>query len=121
MQISLNHISVAQLRRAVTIKEQMESLEKELASVLDAAPAVPTGPAVAPRKKRTMSAAGRARIAAAQKARGAKLKKTTTPAVKPAPNKKRKLSPEGRTRIIAATKARWAKIRAANKAAKKAM
>ena len=121
MQISPNSISVAQLKRAITIKEEIETLEKELASVLDAAPAVPTGPAVAPRKKRRMSAAGRAKIAAAQKARWANLKKANPPAVKPAPRKKRQLSPEGRAKIIAATKARWAKIRAANKAAKKAM
>jgi hypothetical protein len=115
MESILSGLSVAQLKRAITIKEKIEFLEKELASVLGAAPAVPAAPAVVPRKKRRMSAAGRARIAAAQKARWAK-KKATALAIKPVPRKKRRLSPEGRAKIIAATKARWAKIRAAKKA-----
>jgi hypothetical protein len=64
--------------------------------------------------KRKMSTAGRARIAAAQKARWAKLKKSAVePTSKiPAKKKKRKLSPERRARIIAATKARWARAKA---------
>jgi hypothetical protein len=57
--------------------------------------------------RRTMSAAGRARIAAAQRARWAKVKGQGKP--------KRKLSAAGRARIAAAQKARWAKIRAAKK------
>jgi len=68
------------------------------------------------RRKRTMSAAGRRRIAEAQRARWAKLRKPPKPAVTakstaPTPAR-RKLSPEGRRRIIAATKARWARVRA---------
>lgn len=64
---------------------------------------------------RTMSAAGRARIAAAQRARWAKLKgkkPSTTGAVK-----KRKLSGAALARIRAAQKARWAKWRQQQKAA----
>jgi hypothetical protein len=60
-----------------------------------------------------MSAAGRARIAAAQKARWAKIK-GAKPAPK-APAKKRTMSAAGRARISAAAKARWAKARAAGK------
>jgi hypothetical protein len=64
-----------------------------------------------------MSAAGRARIAAAQKARWAKLKggNGDLMAAKPA-MKKRTMSAAGRARIVAAQKARWAKIKAAKKA-----
>ncbi|HEX3819726.1 MAG TPA: hypothetical protein VHW45_05320 [Candidatus Sulfotelmatobacter sp.] len=57
-------------------------------------------------EKRTISAAGRARIAAAQKARWAKQKaKAGTP-------KKRVMSAAARKRIAAAQRARWAKIKA---------
>src|SRR5205809_4453905 len=67
-----------------------------------AAPTVP--------KKRTMSAAGRRRVAAAQRKRWAELKKAQTEKAKPV--KKRKLSAAGRKRIIAATKKRWAEYKA---------
>ena len=68
-------LTPAQLRHAAGIKEKIVSLEKELAAILGApAPAAKT-PAVKPvKKKRTMSAAGRASVAAAQKARWAKIK-----------------------------------------------
>ena len=103
------NLSVAQLKRAITIKEQIESLESELASVFGTTPAPAPAPA---KKKKVMSPAARAKIGAAQKARWAKLKETSTPAAKApaaAPKKKkRKLSPEGRAKIVAAAKARWA-------------
>jgi hypothetical protein len=54
---------------------------------------------------RTVSAAGKARMAAAQRARWASAKDPAKP--------KRKLSAAGRARIAAAQKARWAKIKAA--------
>lgn len=66
------------------------------------------------RPKRTMSAAARRKIAQAQRARWAKLRKPLQPTAK-APivaSRKRRLSPEGRRRIIAATRARWARVRA---------
>jgi len=86
------------------------------------------------RTRRTLSAEGRERIAAAQRARWAKSKKAakrvapSTPAAstaKKAPavglrakrKKKRTLSAGARAKIAAAQKARWAKVR---KAAKKA-
>jgi hypothetical protein len=56
---------------------------------------------------RRMSAAGRARIVAAQKARWAKLREETR-----ATPKRRKLSPAARLRIIAAQKKRWARYKA---------
>ena len=103
----------------------------ETGSAPKAAPAVAVVAAAKPAKKSTMSAAGRARIVAAQKARWAKIK-AAKPAAKPvtaksAPKpaakvvakptkKKRKMSPEAIAKIVAAQKARWAKVRAAKAA-----
>jgi len=61
---------------------------------------------------RTMSAAARARISAAQRARWAKVKRqqkvvSITP--------KRRISPAGLARIRGAQRVRWAKLRAAQK------
>jgi hypothetical protein len=65
-------------------------------------------------RRRTMSAAGKARIAAAQRERWAKVKAAKGESVKPKSVKpKRRLSAAGRARIIAATKARWAAFRRA--------
>ena len=61
-----------------------------------------------------MSAEGRARIIAAQKARWAKVRaQANTGAQKPATAKKRNMSPAGRERLRMAVKARWVKYRAA--------
>jgi hypothetical protein len=63
-----------------------------------------------PRKGRKMSAAGRRKIAAAQRARWAKIRgepKPAAPAARKASKPKRKISPEGLKRIIAATRKRW--------------
>ena len=68
--------------------------------------------AAATRKKRTISAAGRKRIAAAQRARWAKIKgQKASISVR----KGRKMSPAARKRVVAAQKARWAKWRKAQK------
>jgi hypothetical protein len=68
----------------------------------------------APQKRRTISKAGRARIAA-QKARWAAQRKQQ--ATTPAKPKKRRLSAAGLKAIRAATKKRWAAYRKAKKAA----
>jgi hypothetical protein len=69
--------------------------------------------------KHRMSAAGRARIAEAQRKRWAATKKATEPA--PATSKpKRRLSAAGKAAIVAALKKRWAAKRAAAKTAAKA-
>jgi hypothetical protein len=108
----LSSLSVAQLKRAATIKEQIEQLEMDLTSILGATPAIV--PDFAP-KKRTMSAAAKAKISAAQKARWAKergeepSKVATTSAAKP----KRILSAAARAKLSAGAKARWAKAKAA--------
>ncbi|KAF0181109.1 MAG: hypothetical protein FD161_415 [Limisphaerales bacterium] len=68
--------------------------------------------AATPTGRRTFSAATKAKMAAAQKARWAK-RKGGTPAPAAAPKKaKRKLSAAGRAAIVAAAKARWAKVKA---------
>jgi len=71
--------------------------------------------AVATRKKRTISAAGRKRIAAAQRARWAKIKGQKVVSI--SARKGRRMSPAARKRIVAAQKARWAKWRKAQKKA----
>jgi len=65
-------------------------------------------------RRGTMSAAGRARIAAAQRARWAKVKGTKVVSI--ASRKKRRISPSAIARIRAAQKARWAKWRKAQRA-----
>jgi hypothetical protein len=64
------------------------------------------------RPRRKMSAAARARISAAQKARWAKAKGHKVVPIKAG---KRRISPEGLARIRAANKARWARVRAGKK------
>jgi hypothetical protein len=103
----LNSLSVAQLREAVAIKEQIEQLETQLASIF----VETTISEVVGKKRRRMSAAGKANMAAAARARWAKIKgRQTTPT-----KKRRKMSAEGRARISAAAKARWKKAKAAGK------
>ena len=67
-----------------------------------------------PTRKRTISAAGRKRIAAAQRARWAKIKGRKVVSI--SSRKGRTMSPAARKRIVAAQKARWAKWRAQEKA-----
>jgi hypothetical protein len=63
-------------------------------------------------RKGTMSAAGRARIAAAQRARWTKVKGKKVVSITA---HKRTMSASARRRIVAAQKARWAKWRKAQK------
>src|ERR1039457_4545439 len=78
-----------------------------------------TPPSVAKPKHR-MSAAGRARIAEAQRKRWAATKKAAAPA--PVASKpKRRLSAAGRAAIVAALKKRWAAKRVAPAVGKKAI
>lgn len=67
---------------------------------------------------RRLSAAARARIAAAQRKRWAKARQNSVEQAKVVPiRKKRTLSPAARKRIAAAQKARWAKVKARKKTA----
>jgi len=69
------NVSAKQLRRAAEIKDKIEALETELSNILgNSQPAAPAKPAAASPKKRTISAAGRAKIAAAARARWARVR-----------------------------------------------
>lgn len=67
--------------------------------------------------RRKISAAGRARIVAAQRARWARVKAQSRKVNVASIPKKRTLSPSARKRIAAAQRARWAKVKAAKKSA----
>jgi len=103
------HLSASQLRRAANIKDKIASLQKELSRLLGNSDGT-----MAPRKRRKMSAAGRKKIAAAQKARWANAKGRKS-AAKPMKKARRKMSAAGRAKIAAAARARWAKVEAAGK------
>jgi hypothetical protein len=110
MSSSITDLSAQQLRRAANIKDKIQSLENELGRILGSS--IKPVAAAAPKKRRKMSAAGRAKIAAGQKARWAKAKGQK---VKQSQPKKRKMSAAARAKISAAAKARWAKAKAAGK------
>ena len=112
---SLSGLTVAQLQRAVAIKEQIQSLEQELDGLLGT-PATETSGSPR-RKRRAMSAAGRARVAAAVRARWAiyRAKKAGKIAPKPVRKAKKHYSAAARAKMAAAAKARWAKVKAAGK------
>lgn len=66
-----------------------------------------------PKKKGKFSAAGLARLRAAQKARWAKIKLAKGgQEAKPEKQSRRKMSAAGRAKIAAGARARWAKVRA---------
>ena len=76
----ITNISVQQLRQAADLKEKIAALENQLSQLLGSTAstvAVKPAAAKAPKKKGGMSAAGKARIVADQKARWAKIKAAT--------------------------------------------
>src|ERR1017187_2904749 len=105
------HLSVKTLRTAATLKGKIESLENKLVKLLGSTKTTKTP---APKKRNKMSRIGRARIAAAQKARWAKVRGKKLP-VKPVKKTKRSMSPAARARISASAKARWKAAKAAGK------
>jgi hypothetical protein len=110
MSSSITELSAQQLRHAAGIKEKIQSLENELQRILGSpAKFVSDG---APKKNYKMSAAARAKISAAAKARWAKVN-GAKPIVASASKPKRTMSAAARAKIAAAAKARWAKIKAA--------
>lgn len=98
--------------RAASIKEQIAALNKELTNILG----ISSDGAVAP-NGRTMSAAAKRKIAAAQKARWAKLRrvKPATRSVKPAAKQKKTFSAITRAKLSAKLKAYWAKKKSGKK------
>jgi hypothetical protein len=102
----LLNLSTARLKRIIALKQQIEKLSARLEALAGGSTTAPAGRP--PKKKWTMSAAARAKIAAAQRARWAKAKGTAKPVAK-----KRTMSAAGRAKIAAAARVRWAKVRAA--------
>jgi hypothetical protein len=109
---SITVLSPTQLRQAADIQEQILALQQQLGELLGSAPQ--TEATAEKQPKRKISAAGIARIRAAQKARWAKAKGTLAPE-KPTNKPKRKMSPAVRARLAALAKARWRKAKAAGK------
>lgn len=112
MAISYSNLSVQQLKKAVEIREQIERLEAELNRVLTGAS---TGSSAIGVRPGGMSSAAREKIAAAQRARWARVK--GLPGAKAAPQAAakstgRKMSAAARAKIAAAARARWAKVKA---------
>ena len=101
------NISAQDLRKAADLQEQIESLESELSSLLGTAE-----PGLQRWVRKGMSAAGRARIAAAQRARWAK--------VKARGNSKhptrRHMSAAAKAKLAKIARLRWKKAKAAGKA-----
>jgi len=95
-------------------KRRIDSQIAELRQLLTGGRPESAAASIAPVRRRKMSAAGRRRIAAAQKARWAKIRGEAEPASSPPPTKpkRRKLSAAGRKAISEATKRRWALKRA---------
>jgi hypothetical protein len=112
--MNLLDLTVSQLKRAATIKEQIERLNKELRAVLGP----PAKSRTASTKNWTMSASVKKKIAATQKARWANLRraKPATSSVKPAATaKKKSMSSAARAKLSAKLKAYWAAKRAGKK------
>jgi hypothetical protein len=105
---TIMHISLDSLEEALSIRRQMDTLEKRLSTLLAGSPSTA---AVTHKGKRRMSAQARAKIAAAMRAQWAKRKGRTT-ATKTA-KKKGGLTAAGRKRLSQLMKARWAARRKA--------
>src|ERR1043166_5104731 len=103
-------ISVKTLQEAISIRRQIDNLEKRLSSILAGAPARPT----APSRGRYFSPGTRAKLWAAARARGARQRGATTAA----PKKKGQLTAAGRRKPSQLMKARWAARRKAGGAKK---
>jgi hypothetical protein len=132
-----------QLRKAADLQEEIQSLQEELGQILGGESTTPAQ-ATEALKTYKFSAAARAKMRAAQKARWAKIK-GTAPEAEPAPEPKKKLSAQAianiragvakrmaaqgkaaqkpkiqrsaawRAAVSAAAKARWAKAKKAGK------
>jgi hypothetical protein len=98
------------------LKKEQDRLTKELHGVGAALAAFGKTYGKQTGTRGTLSAAGRARIGAAQRARWAKLRAGSgqTPKVVTMP-KKRTMSAAARKKIAAAQRARWAKVKAGKK------
>jgi hypothetical protein len=97
----MNNLTIADLRRAIEIKEQIESLEATLSTLLDG------GAVRSPGTGKTRR--GRKAVAAS-----AKVDSNGTPPIK-GKRGRRRMSAAGRARIAAAARTRWKKAKASGK------
>jgi len=111
--MNIYDLSINQLRRATSIKEQIERLNKELRALQSG----PSKSRAAPKKNQTMSASIKKKIATAQKVRWANLRRAkATRSVKPAAKaKKKRMTPAARAKLSAKLKAYWAAKKAGKK------
>src|SRR6266403_1228985 len=105
------HISTHDLEQAVAIRRQIDSLEQRLASLIGnrnrGGGVAPRATRVASRGGKRFSAATRAKLAAAARARWARLRAGKGAAASPK-KKKGGLTAAGRRRLSQLMKARWA-------------
>jgi Spy/CpxP family protein refolding chaperone len=106
-------ISVKDLQEAISIRQQIDNLQRRLSSLLRGAPQTPAAePRATPSSSgRYFSPSTRAKLSAAARARWARRQGTATAA---APAKGRgQLTPAGRRKLSQLMKARWAARRKA--------
>ena len=105
-------------------KKRLQDKVAELKAMLSGESKKPAASPLPAKRTRTMSAAARKLISAAQKQRWANLKKTSEipsqPLASAQPKKQRKFSAAGKLAIREAAKRRWAKVKAAQQAAEPA-
>jgi len=102
------NLSLRSLEEAVAIRRQIEQLESRLRALFRIAPSSSSDTSTA---RRTMSAAARARIAAAQRARWVKQKASSAATAETSeqkPRRKGELTAAGRKKLSDLMKARWA-------------
>ena len=100
--MNLHDLTINQLKRAVAIKEQLSKLGKELRNIFDGA--IRDVP-----KKRMMSASAKKKIAAAQKARWAKLRRAKSARLAKAAKSPKKITIRlANAKLSAKLKAYWA-------------
>ena|SRR5437879_4152207 len=107
-----SNLSASNLRRAAEIKEKIDALENDLNQLLQE----PNSKQGRGGGRRRMSAAGRAAIGAAARARWARVKGRKTLAASKRKSG-RKMSPAAKARLSAIAKARWKRAKAAGKSA----
>jgi hypothetical protein len=102
-------LSLRTLEEAVSVRRQIDTLEKRLASILGRTPT----PATSRRGKQRMSAATRAKLSAAARARWATQKAGGKTGRMTTRRKKGGITAAGRKRLSQLMKARWAARRKA--------
>ncbi len=103
-------LSLNKLKEAISIRTQIDTLERRLSSIFGTSGS--TSRSSAPRSgRRSMSAATRAKLSAAAKARWAKRRGGSGAASAKHSRKKGGLTPEGRRKLSEAMKARWTERR----------